>query len=98
MIPDYSGGRFPPCFASRAQYREWIELSTGYVSHQYSVPPRPAPFAHIPNFCIDCTPTYQAEMIAARRCDFPGVQFRRPPSGGGLVGMTLPPGSRRRVA
>lgn len=62
----------PSCFESADQYRQWVSLAktSGLpVTHWY---------------CTDCTPGYQAKMIDAERCGFPGVTFLH--SCGELVG------------
>ncbi len=52
----------PKCFASARQYANWVEAASigrGLTS----------------GICTDCTPEYQAEMLAADRCEHPSVTF-----------------------
>lgn len=55
-------GAFPPCFASAAQFRQWRETAK-------RVPPGES------QYCADCTPAYQSEMIRLCRCAHPGTTF-----------------------
>lgn len=60
----------PPCFESKGQYRQWLELeSSAPVSKRKDFPAEP-------NYCRDCSPEGQAEMKAAGRCLFPLVRFK----------------------
>jgi hypothetical protein len=55
----------PLCFESRAQYKAWREaakISSHTTLHA--------------GVCTDCTPEYQAQMKAERRCENPHVKFR----------------------
>lgn len=53
----------PRCFASRRQYELWLEAAR-------AVPPGSS------GYCADCTPEYQRQMIAARRCAYPTTSFQ----------------------
>jgi hypothetical protein len=51
---------YPVCFESQAQYRDWKELAVNSGLRSL-------------NICVDCSPEYQAKMVAADRCHSPGV-------------------------
>lgn len=57
----------PPCFT----VAQWVLWRTPHNS------------AHVPakHCCEDCTPEYQAEMLAAKRCDHPETTFIRDADG-----------------
>lgn len=55
-------GSVPGC-ATEQQYNLWKEAA------RQSMPPPKV------GFCSDCTPEYQKEMIAQRRCENPDIQF-----------------------
>lgn len=59
--------RFPRCFPTREAFRLWRD--TDSVTRSCS------------NFCTDCTPQYQAEMIVAFRCEHPFTIFVRDKDG-----------------
>lgn len=54
---------YPACFNSSDQYREWKTLAFRSNLQSFFI-------------CTDCTPKYQAEMIAARRCQDRYVDVR----------------------
>lgn len=61
----------PPCFESRKQYRDWLEMS-----YSARVPDRPD-FKAEPNYCRDCLgPKAKWEMVSAGRCLFPDTAFK----------------------
>lgn len=60
-MPDITRG-FPLCFTSQGQYLEWKK------SARRESPGRT-------EYCADCTPDYQAQMIRERRCAYPGTTF-----------------------
>ena len=55
----------PACFDSRAEFLAWLRAAR-YVSsgQNEAVPGRLS-------ICVDCTRPYQAEMVAAGRCEHP---------------------------
>jgi hypothetical protein len=53
----------PDCFPSRLEYLDWVHTARMH-------PPAPG---H--EFCEDCLPEYQAQMITLRRCQYPGTTF-----------------------
>jgi len=55
----------PACFNSLEEWTAWRELAL-FI--------KPGSCAKHP-WCADCTPKYQARMIRAGRCAFPGVGF-----------------------
>lgn len=57
----------PACFDSPEQYREWV------AADEYSI--KAGARRARDGYCTDCTPTYKARMIEARRCEFPKTQF-----------------------
>lgn len=58
----------PPCFT----VAQWVLWRT---PHNAVHVPRPK------SYCEDCTPEYQAEMLAAKRCDHPETTFIRDADG-----------------
>jgi len=53
----------PDCFSSRLEYLDWVHTARMHKpaeGHEY---------------CEDCLPDYQAKMIRARRCQYPGTTF-----------------------
>ena len=56
-------GRVPKCFDSRLQYKTWKEQA--------------AVCFPLPSFgvCTDCTPEYKLEMMLAKRCENPHIDF-----------------------
>jgi len=56
-------GRTPKCFDSQEQYWNWKEQALGC---------HPLPAFHV---CTDCTPEYKLEMMLAKRCENPHVEF-----------------------
>ena len=57
-------GEKPKCFTSHEQYRDWRKLARGTVTNKTFGP------------CIDCTPKFQQDMIRAKKCENPFVEFR----------------------
>jgi len=53
----------PDCFPNRLEYLDWVHTARMH-------PPAPG---H--EFCEDCLPEYQAQMIRVRRCQYPGTTF-----------------------
>ena len=74
-------GGFPRCFENRSQFICWVQAAR-------LAQPRPGN-----SWCEDCTPLYKEKMIAARRCDHPGVTFDADGDG---VRPGLPFGSDRK--
>lgn len=56
----------PRCFSLR-EYKDWLAAARAFPGGKGRT---------TTNVCLDCSPTYQAEMIAAGRCDHPNVVFR----------------------
>lgn len=61
--------KVPPCF-TEAQWVLWITPHARNIK----MGRRPSP-------CEDCLPSYQAEMLAAKRCEHPEVVFERDADG-----------------
>lgn len=59
----------PDCFDTEEQYRIWVTMAK--VSHQFTKV----------QHCLDCTPEYQARMLAAGRCACPEIRFGRDKDG-----------------
>lgn len=57
-------GSKPKCFTSHEQYKDWRKLARGTVKNKVYGP------------CIDCTPEFQQDMIRAKKCENPFVEFR----------------------
>lgn len=55
----------PACFTSVEQYREWKHWARMSMENVSRMGP-----------CIDCTPEFQQEMIACKRCENPFVEFK----------------------
>ena len=53
----------PDCFPSRLEFLDWVHTARMH-------PPAPG---H--EFCEDCLPEYQSQMIMLRRCQYPGTTF-----------------------
>lgn len=56
--------KYPACFDSAQQYREWKELA------------RLSKVSPTNSYCNDCTPEYQSRMIVEGRCGYPTVRFK----------------------
>lgn len=69
----------PACFHARSEYTTWLYFRRQSKDNC--------------NFCRDCTPEYQAEMVEAGRCAHPNVTFI--PWEGGVIGVR--PGERGKV-
>lgn len=68
----------PPCFTPE----QWVLWRTPH--HSVRMPAK--------HCCEDCTPEYQAEMLAAKRCDHPETIFIRD-ADGFISGHRPPPPS-----
>ena len=64
----------PACFNSRREYRMWKIAAAN-----------PANIKIHAGYCTDCTPAYQAEMLAAGRCEHPETEFIEDPEEPGAV-------------
>lgn len=64
---------FPACFGSKEQYASWVDVARAH-----------SPGGH--GYCADCTPGYQAEMLAHNRCAYPTTTFK-PGEDGELEGV-----------
>lgn len=62
----------PNCFFIPGDWELWLSLAVRAGNR-------------LVNFCRDCTPKYQAEMVAVGRCEYPQTQFCI--IGGGVVGF-----------
>ncbi len=63
----------PACFDSAIQYEEWRRWAS--IAR---VQPRPRQDgSEVPNYCQDCTLTYQGIMMAEGRCAYPKTRFAR---------------------
>jgi len=51
---------YPPCFSSEKQHKEWKALAFRRNLKSFHI-------------CVDCTPSYQAEMMKVARCQSPDV-------------------------
>lgn len=60
----------PACFTPE-QWELWRSAARQAISG----------FGRPKNFCEDCTPAYQAEMMAANRCQHPGTTYKRDADG-----------------
>ena len=54
---------YPPCFSTDKQYMEWKVLAFRSNLKSFQI-------------CVDCTPAYQAEMMAVKRCQSPDVDVK----------------------
>lgn len=54
----------PACFKTQAQFDLWRELAGEQLWGNRRN-----------DFCVDCTPEYQREMIQAHKCAHPAVMF-----------------------
>lgn len=57
---------FPKCFDSREQFKGWHHALLQSKAALYNC-----------WVCADCTPTFQKEMIAQKRCENPHVKFKK---------------------
>lgn len=64
LFSRHRAAKFPICFESRDQYNSWRWAAdrAGGVG--------------LSGYCIDCTPEYQARMIAEGRCSYPATTFK----------------------
>jgi hypothetical protein len=53
----------PRCFDSEEQWRNWVDAALA------------VPWGTADDYCIDCTPTYQHQMKAEKRCAHPKTTF-----------------------
>ena len=66
---------YPPCFDSEASYQQWVTAYRNSNEERRGT------------YCSDCSPEYQAEMVRAGRCLWPGTTFVRLPTTGETVGI-----------
>lgn len=74
--PTFSG-KYPKCFESAKQYREWKSYARVAQGSEW--------------VCTDCTPQFQARMKSEGRCENPQVQFQQSHDGAtvGVVYLSL---------
>lgn len=73
----------PPCFDSEDQFDTYMTQHERCVSMVRGSKPNDVARRNEMNhssFCLDCTKTYQDQMIKESRCQFPGVVFVQRPS------------------
>ena len=75
----------PACWGSAASWVEWQKFNEQAGS---------APGKALDHYCVDCTPEYQAKMVAQQRCAYPDATFisiverRRDPETGKPVAVS----------
>jgi hypothetical protein len=65
-IPKIIDKGIPPCFNSQKQWDNWRSYWRSCGKNEKT---------ETPNYCEDCLPEYQYQMIREFRCNYPGTTF-----------------------
>lgn len=74
----------PNCFPDEEQFIQWVKMDKS-VKNITKGADRAA--AYQPFVCINCTPTYAAQMRLEGKCDRPDVKFRYDDEEGEFIGF-----------
>lgn len=75
----------PNCFQDEEQFIQWMEMDKN-VKNITKARGNDRADAYQPFVCINCTPTYAAQMRLEGRCERPDVKFRFDESEGEFIG------------